>query len=409
MNDSVRVAYLTDVEGRWDKLVDFTTDNPCVALEDGERLVVADGACFVFGGDSVDRGPAGRRVVQALVEAKRRQPERVVLLAGNRDINKLRLRRELGGQPPSRAPSGLPRPALLQWIFANTMGAADAFAMRQRELAAEDDAVVDSFHFDVESGGCMLAYLEAAQLGAVVGDALFVHGGLSDLSFGRVPGRNDVLATTSTWIDALNEWFAEQVAAFVAAPMSGEAWQPLIRYQAPVPGTNDNPGSVVYRRMLDATQRPLLPSLAVRRRLADAGIRRLLVGHTPMGDVATVVRTAPGDPAPFELVMADNSYSRLERGSLVVCRARGALEWRGRARHDDGSEAPIEGSLGPDEPASPLGRKVDGSGEVIKGRLPDGRWHLFRHLPDRKVEQTVVTDAELATRTLTAVASEALE
>jgi hypothetical protein len=94
---SPTVAYLSDVEGLWSKLTSFTEDNPCVALDEAGRLQVAPGCCFVFGGDAIDRGPHSRRVVAALLEAHERQPGQVILLAGNRDINKIRLPRELTG------------------------------------------------------------------------------------------------------------------------------------------------------------------------------------------------------------------------------------------------------------------------------------------------------------------------
>ena len=47
------VLFLSDVEGRWDKLVDFCADNAWVRLE-GERLSLSPGATLVFGGDTID-------------------------------------------------------------------------------------------------------------------------------------------------------------------------------------------------------------------------------------------------------------------------------------------------------------------------------------------------------------------
>ena len=64
------IAYLTDVEGMWTRLASFALGNPLVRF-DGDRLVVSDGAIFVFGGDAIDRGPDSRRVVATLLEAKR--------------------------------------------------------------------------------------------------------------------------------------------------------------------------------------------------------------------------------------------------------------------------------------------------------------------------------------------------
>jgi hypothetical protein len=80
------ISYLTDVEGRWDKIVSFADGNPHVWL-DGSALRLAAGVTFVFGGDSIDRGPHGRRILAMLVGARRDYGDRVVLLAGNRDLN----------------------------------------------------------------------------------------------------------------------------------------------------------------------------------------------------------------------------------------------------------------------------------------------------------------------------------
>ena len=70
-----RVAYLTDVEGMWSRVESFARRNPLVTLDADDHLHVENGALFVFGGDAIDRGPWGRRVVRALLDVKRRQPE----------------------------------------------------------------------------------------------------------------------------------------------------------------------------------------------------------------------------------------------------------------------------------------------------------------------------------------------
>jgi hypothetical protein len=127
---TARHVWFTDTEGRWDKLADALAGAPGVSLA-GDRIDLADDVVLVFGGDAVDRGPAGRRVVRALLDAQRRHgPERMVLLAGNRDLNKLRLRRELSGSPHPRAPAEVVghAPSLLRWIFSSTMGAGGATA-----------------------------------------------------------------------------------------------------------------------------------------------------------------------------------------------------------------------------------------------------------------------------------------
>jgi len=50
---------------------------------------------FIFGGDSQDKGIGDIRFVTMLLELKEIYGERVILIIGNRDINKLRLKVEL--------------------------------------------------------------------------------------------------------------------------------------------------------------------------------------------------------------------------------------------------------------------------------------------------------------------------
>ena len=241
-----RTAWLSDVEGQWDKLTSFCAGNPVVSLS-GNTLTVAPGMLFVFGGDAVDRGPAGQRILRALTDVKDRQPGQVVLLAGNRDINKLRLARELTGAPPPNAPTSGTRGELLRWIFANTMGAKDAFAHRASELAelgqpADDEHVVESFVEDVAPGGPLRTYLLACRLGFQSGDTLFLHGGVTAENFGVVPGRSERSADASAWVRDLDAFYASELDAFVA----GREPSALLRYQAPHVGTRFNQESVVY-------------------------------------------------------------------------------------------------------------------------------------------------------------------
>jgi hypothetical protein len=382
----MELAYLTDVEGQWEKLTTFCAGNRLVALE-GDDLVVADGATFVFGGDAVDRGPHGRRAVACLTRAKRRYGDRVVLLAGNRDINKLRLARELRGHPPARAPLGLAGGALLRWILAGTMGAKEAFEHRRTELGgADDDAVVQSYLDDVAGDGPLTEYLGLCQLAYRSGATLFVHGGLGEESLGAVPGVAARTADVDAWAALLNAWYEAQIAAFVAGARETDgtpSWQPVIAYQAPLPGHKINPGSVVYGRLADEHNDPRLPPVRVVSRLRAAGVRRLVVGHTPSGDTPSILR----DPAcGFELIMADNSYSRVTSGSRVLLDD-DAAHVSGRAVLDDGRQVEVAFTLALDDDVSPIGLRARAGGHLLKAPLPGGEVLGFRYLPGYTFEQ----------------------
>ena len=393
------MAYLTDVEGRWEKLETFATENPYVSLDASGQLHVAEGATFVFGGDAVDRGPSGRRVLEALLAAKKRQPTQVVLIAGNRDINKLRLRRELLGFPPRRAPAHIvagPRANLLKWIFAHTMGARAAFAMRKEEIGADDDEeVVESFMRDVAPDGRFAEYLAHAQIAFRAGPTLFVHGAVNDESIGVIPGRapcDDVDA----WIAGLNDWFLEQVDAFRSGPPvrnTEPEYAPLVAYQAPIPGTHQNQPSVVYGRLADAHGNAHLPPAFTLERLKSAGISRLIVGHTPTGDAPSILR---GDG--FEVISADNSYGRLEVGSKVILEG-GDLKVVSRVELDDGRRIGVHFHTHLDA-QSPIGARDAETGHLVTAHVDDGRFLLFKGLPEFQVEQRAATREEIEARPL---------
>lgn len=401
---SPSVAYLTDVEGLWKKLASFCQGNPLVSLEDGERLVVRPGATFVFGGDAIDRGPDGQRVVRTLLDAWRRQPAQVVLLAGNRDINKLRLVRELRGHPLARTPPEVrdaPRPVLLRWIFEHSMGARGAFEFRKAELSragvpVSDEDVVDSFLEDLGPGGMLREYLTACQLTLRIGGTLFLHGGLHEDSLGLVPSRGRVEGVDA-WSEALNQWYREQLQAFAEGrfePDGRPAWEPVIAYQAPTPGQRINTASVVYGRMANERNHPTLPSPGLIETLTREGIHRVVVGHTPSGDCPSLLREEG-----FELILADNSYGRVEGASRVLL-DEDTVQVEGEVKLDDGRLERLRFEHPREAASGPLGLQLQDTGQLVKGPLQSGEWLLFRALPDYRVEQVSVDPRTLVGRPL---------
>jgi hypothetical protein len=385
------VAYLTDVEGRWDKVLSFTSGNHHVSLIDG-ALCLAEGVTFVFGGDAIDRGAHGRRITSLLLAARRRYGERVVLLAGNRDINKVRLVTELGGRPHPRAPATSSRAELLRWTLANTMGAAKAFDFRADELReagepCDDDAVVDSYLADLGPGGDLRAYLNASRLGFRSGSTLFLHGGLTAENFLQAPNAEPA-RDLEAWLANLDRFYRDELNGFE----HGQRPDALIAYQSQGP-TKINQRSVVYARPTDENGNPHLPPREVVEQLRSYGVRRVVVGHTPSGDCPAVVRDGE-----FELVLADNSYGRLELGSQLAFTDE-ETQVSAVTQLDDGRQENVKFSCTRDEP-SPLGLRVAATGELIKARLERGEYLLFRGLADYKIEQRAVSSQKLASQAL---------
>ena len=168
---------------------------------------------------------------------------RVHLIMGNRDINKIRLLQELSPEHVARYPlDRLPKPywlragnqsALedlqqdlgtdkvadtlpnrLRYILKRTMGAGLAFELRRASIGknADDDAVVESFVNSMRPGGLIRGYLERAKLGLIIGDTLFVHGGISADTLGWLPPpQTQPEPDARRWIAKLNAFAESQI------------------------------------------------------------------------------------------------------------------------------------------------------------------------------------------------------
>jgi hypothetical protein len=225
-------------------------------------------------------------------------------------------------------------------------------------------------------------------------ETLFLHGGVTVENLGVVPGRSRVDGV-DRWLQALNDFYADAMSAFVAGrcgPDGTPRWQALIDYQAPVPGTPRNQASVVYARSSDEIGNPVLPPEPVLTALRASNVRRLVVGHTPSGDCPALLRDASG----FELVLADNSYGRLEHGSRVTI-DNNIVRIEGTTLLDTGERADVASELVANAASSSpfLGLREAATGRLVKARLARGDYLTFRAFEGRRVEQVAVTAEEL--------------
>ena len=247
--EGIKVSYVSDVEGNFDYWRRFVNFSSLLRGEPGtKQLELADPhSHFVYGGDVCDRGPGDIRVVEDIVSLKERYPDRVHIILGNRDINKMRLPFELhptiGLQTPPKVywlrggddewainPSPASRELTthasrrLQWILQKTMGSPLAFEYRRAELLSaggpcEDDDVVRSFLDYVDPGpaaGPLTKYLQYGAVAAVIGDTLFVHGAANPHNIGHVPSYGGQAARH---VADVRQW-AREINAFKDAEVS---------------------------------------------------------------------------------------------------------------------------------------------------------------------------------------------
>ncbi|MBF0544948.1 MAG: metallophosphoesterase [Candidatus Riflebacteria bacterium] len=329
------ITFLTDIEGNQAKLINFFKSNPAFAQDsDGKYHLKAD-FIFVHGGDICDRFPGERLVMREFLRLKQETPDRVILIAGNRDINKIRIPVELSDSAIKTDPifksddfhqwiqgKNLPnnRSNRLKWILERTMGSPSAFELRRSELASEngvnpaaisDDQVTGSYLSDTTPGGLLFRILKSSVIMAHVGKTLFVHSGICSQSLGKIPGSLHRKISIVKWETNLNEWFQKSLTDWqqnlghkniFEYPVGYE----LVQYVGPAPKLTINPESVVYGREVDQEGKVALPPEDVINFLKENGFFRLVLGHTPSGQFPVIERLPDQS---FEMVVGDTSYS----------------------------------------------------------------------------------------------------
>jgi len=360
------IEFLTDVEGNWDYFLHFVSRSKVLDWHGPDRgvwgpgvLVLRKGGMLVFGGDATDKGPGDIRFTKSLLSLKACNPDRVFIVLGNRDINKLRFYAELAAGEEGRFLPYWDKRAKpykqylqdvslednpvnhLRWMLDGMGCQVTTFGTRMHELALLrpdrtvcDEDVRRSYYDSVDPYGTdpwTLALLRAGHLAVVLGDALFVHGGLSNKSVGRVPGQENVYNTVLEWVSALNAWKDDEIAAYVSQPgwqgsgaQRSRGAERLIEYGTPA---DRDDMSIVYHNPFDDGN-PKQSSDVVERFLLDSGIRRVFSGHQPHGESPTVVRQDRTGLHQSSLLFLTCDTSRSDAAAFKLLNT---ADYRGRA------------------------------------------------------------------------------
>ena len=282
--ESFRLGYVTDVEGNLEyfkeyvarsNVLDFEDDHGDKKLEDDTvdphaiNLTIRDGCYFVFGGDAVDKGPGDIRICRALVDLKQKFPDKVYLLVGNRDLNKVRFTAELSESDMRRPIDDIPPPHWdpkapslrefletmiekpnndtssssssqtieeinnrvnrLKYMLQHTLGCPKTFEFRREELSilndvplkcVTDDHVLKSMIHEVESPtGSLRQYLEHANVVVKLGNTIFCHGAIDANTMKYVPmfdtkfenprskpSPKQICSSLMEWVNSLNDY-----------------------------------------------------------------------------------------------------------------------------------------------------------------------------------------------------------
>ncbi len=379
LSPNLRIGFVTDVEGHWDHFIRYVSRSSVLFFDENHQLSLGEGCGFVHGGDLFDRGPGDIRLSRALCSLKRRFPDRVGLLLGNRDINKMRLTAELSlDVPPEKAFSAFWDPKALtlaqylsrkqlsdtvtnrlKWALECTLGCPKTFEYRREELKlllrkdnVSDDEVTQHFLDSVHGeDGIYRDYLSLGVLALRVNETLYVHGAADNRGLRFVPDTHlqfvqnaeevvtgNYYDNIDEWIEKLNEFKDESLRQWIAAP----SWRPdgtrggacLVAYQCKPAIANKticvhsyvdglNISSVEASQdapQVDGIQREARSNpfcMDSRAYLLQNGVRRIIVGHTPSGEAAAILQD---QESMFHLISADTNYvtSGGDRAGAVV-------------------------------------------------------------------------------------------
>ena len=96
---TTQICFMSDVEGDIHYFEKFCENSKIIEQNPEKTEIKFRPGCenchFVFGGDSQDQGIGDIRFVKMLLDFKEKNKEQVHLIAGNRDVNKMRLKAEL--------------------------------------------------------------------------------------------------------------------------------------------------------------------------------------------------------------------------------------------------------------------------------------------------------------------------
>lgn len=424
------IIYMTDFEGDASSFDSLVEHGKIKIDKNGKPVIVDPKTEIVFGGDLPDRRPDSIRLVEMMSALKEKYPERVTLIWGNREMNKLGLINDIeglrsGSHPEYRAHllseiekgegkrlSRKRKDELIKkyntpsrqasWWLSN-QGAGDALKFHQEELSKKlgknisiDEAAKDYIERMMPPDGTFFKYLRQGQIAAIKEGTFFVHGGLNQSNILRVPGDSKTYPNHQEWVSALNSWGDSQLEEVERLHRSGNSskvsklnlfrygdakWDPTVGKWGAVIASDQ---SVIYpiRSKNDGNLR--LPDEATVRSLRQSGISQLVLGHTPAGNVAVPLTTNDG----FTTLMADTSFSPQDQTKKFIEISPGGIRAEGLLA--DGTEILMETGKSGD----PLiGKVVDG--HTIVGKRKDGSYALYRYAPGYKIEEKFLTRAEV--------------
>jgi len=339
-NKNYFIEVMPDVEGCWNKVLDFMTKSRIFTVnghtitydnfkpENYRQINMKSNCKFVCLGDMIDNGPNNFAVLALLRYLKETYGKNVILILGNRDINKLRLKFELETIRPkyigntelvnlykqlvnlykilgSQNDQLNIKVEILKYLLTNTFGIRDNFNFMKTELNTINDLDVLKGYKDLVSNYNDLMYiLKNGQL--IYYDeptkSIFVHGSINCVNFLKNHNGTITYKTVDEWVKNLNKWARD----IIINPTQTNI-EELILYQEPDHNPHkkvitENQYSVVGARPWDYDKTEINDKgfyktigvvsqiIECSQKVNNLGINNILVGHSPIGQLPIIIK-----------------------------------------------------------------------------------------------------------------------
>lgn len=410
-----KTVYLTDLEGRIEPLNQLIKDGTLLIANDGTLDFSDPETKLVFGGDLMDRGPHTLRLMRFLVSLKQKYPERVNLIWGNRDLNKLsfsidreekmanlqdvKYREFLDAKlnqmdevtRAGKTVQSLNTPEnQVQW-WAEQYGLTKAVEFHQQELrelrkteVTYSEAARDFADMISNPKREYLNYIKLGQLVHSEGAVVYIHGGLPAQN-GFVPESAVVHESFADWERALNGWGHDQIREFISGITQGQIGSRGNRlvfygdalYDSNIKKVWNHDNSVVYGPRFKEGGNFRLPSDSAVNWLKANGKSMLVLGHSPAGNIPTPLRGQD-----ILVVMADTSYSPNGVNTKITIDGE-RIEVKGKL--ENGTDIHYQTSAR--DRSSPIGLRL--GEEAVVAKTSDGRMVLFKYVGYEKHERVI--------------------
>lgn len=410
-----KTVYLTDLEGRFEPLNQLIKDGTLVITPEGGLEFSSPDTKLVFGGDLMDRGPHTIRLMKFISNLKQKYPDRVALIWGNRDLNKLsfaadreekmmqlqdgKYREYLSAKYNSmdlaerngKTLESLNTAENQVTFWAEQYGLTKAIEFHQQELreirkaeVTYSEAAIDFADMISNPKREFFNYIRLGQLVHSEGTVVYLHGGLPAQN-GFVPDSSTIHDNFDSWQRDINSWAKEQINDFIKGLSQGQLGgrgRKLIFYgdalfDSTIKKVWNHDNSVIYGPRFKEDSNFRLPNESTLQWLKENGKTMVVLGHSPAGNIPTPLRGQD-----IFYVMADTSYSPNGVNTRITIdgeqiRVNGLLE--------NGSA--IDYTTSARDRSSPIGLKF--GDETVVAKTTEGKFVLFKYVGYEKHERIV--------------------